>query len=156
MQYEELLTAFAQKIGLQGFPQPDAPAAVEIDGMPVAFVHRPESDRLVLLGTVGAPPPEAAGRFGALLLQANFLFEGTESCTLAQNPENETYVLQREFPLDSLDPDSLSAALESFANTLERWRKVLLDFRPVEESARELADDAPPALSFSRDGFLSV
>jgi len=158
MQYEELLKAFGDKLGIEGFPQEHGPAAVDIDGMPVAFVHKPETDRIVLLGTVGEPPPEAAGRFGALLLQANFLFEGTESCTLAQNPEGGLYVLQRELPLETLDADGLVPVVGRFANTLERWRKLLEDFRPVEESAKAAAagESAPPDPLLGGDGFLSV
>ncbi|MCR5413398.1 MAG: type III secretion system chaperone [Kiritimatiellae bacterium] len=156
MQYEELLKAFGESLGLGDFPQEHGPVAIDVDGMPIAFVHKPETDRIVLLGTVGEPPPEAAGRFGALLLQANFMFEASESCTLAQNPEGGTYVLQRELPLEFLDVGKLQSTLEGFANTLERWRRALLDFRPLEESAGTVSAGEPAPPRFGGDGFIAV
>ena len=55
-----------------------------------------------------------------------------------------------------LDADSLATELEKFANSLERWKKLLEDFRPgaAEEAAQGAGGDEP-APPFG-NGYLNV
>ena len=157
MAFDDLIKEFASKSGMAGLEAQDGAAAVDIDGMRVALLHDRDSDAVLILGEVGAPPPEAEGRFAALLLQANHLFRRTGGATFAQNPETRSYVLMRAMPLPTLDAETLSAALEAFVNTLERWRRLLADYRPSEENAAA----APPAAdwgvpAFGSSGFMPV
>jgi hypothetical protein len=156
MTYEQLTEALAAKLGIEGLVQEDGVCSIEIDGMIVSLVHVEDADSLVLHGIVGDPPPEAEGRFGAMLLQANNLFRDTLGATLSQDPGSKAYALQRQYPLAMLDADSLAAGLETFTNTLERWREVLADFRPVEAQASLAAESAETPGFFGNGGFISV
>ncbi len=157
MIYDELTKALFAKLGITPPVQEDGVCSIEIDGMIVSLVEADVDNALLLHGIVGDPPPAADDRFGALLLQANHLFQGTGGATLSQDPESREYALQRQLPLVLLDADSLVAELERFVNSLERWRHLLADFRPVEEEALKLAaDENLPPLAFEDDGFISV
>ena len=154
MAFDDLIAEFASKSGMDGLEAQDGAVAFDIDGMRVALLHDRDSDSVLILGEVGAPP-EAEGRFAALLLQANHLFRRTGGATFAQNPETRSYVLMRAMPLLTLDAATLSAALEAFANTLERWRRLLADYRPAEENVSPSAADLDlPA--FASSGFMPV
>lgn len=156
MAYEELTDALAAKLGIEGMIREDGVCSVEIDGMIVSLVHVGDADAMALHGIVGDPPPEAEGRFGAMLLQANHMFKGTGGATLSQDPESKEYALQRQFPLALLDADSLAAELEKFVDSLERWKGVLADFRPIEEKASAMEPGEVPLSAFGSSGFMSV
>ena len=152
------MAAFAEKLGIEGLVREDGVCAVEIDGMVVSIVHIEQADAIVLHGTVGDAPPEVEGRFAELLLRANHLFDGTEGATFSQDAVTKRYALQRLLPLAILDADSLATELERFANALERWKKLLEDFRPGAgdgETAAARADDGGPAPLFG-NGFMNV
>jgi hypothetical protein len=158
MTFEDLMAAFAEKLGIEGLVREDGVCAVEIDGMVVSIVHIEQADAIVLHGTVGDAPPEAEGRFAELLLRANHLFDGTEGATFSQDAVTKRYALQRLLPLAILDADSLATELERFANALERWKKLLEDFRPtvgdgVEAAPRAGGDGPAPHIG---NGIMNV
>ena len=158
MTFEDLMAAFAEKLGIEGLVREDGVCAVEIDGMVVSIVHIDQADAIVLHGTVGDAPPEAEGRFAELLLRANHLFDGTEGATFSQDAVTKRYALQRLLPLAILDADSLATELERFANALERWKKLLEDYRPAVgdgEAAAPRASGGGPAPLFG-NGFMNV
>ena len=156
MTYEELTTALAAELGIEGLVREDGICSVEIDGMIVSLVHVEEADALALHGLIGDPPPEAEDRFNAMLLKANHMFQGTGGATLSQDPQTREYALQRQFPLALMDAATLSTELEKFVNSLERWKGILADFRPIgEEASKEVSDEAPLS-AFGTGGFMSV
>jgi len=156
MEYDELIRAFAEKHGIGGMEVLDGAAALDIDGMRIAFLHDENAHSLVLLGDVGAPPPEGESRFGAILMQANYLFRGADGATFTQNPETKEYALMRSLPLTLLDASSLAEAVQAFANTLERWRRVLTDFRPPSGSPGDSPASVEEFMPFGASGFISV
>lgn len=156
MEYDELIRAFAEKHGISGMEILDGAAALDVDGMRIAFLHDETARSLVLLGEIGVPPPESDGRFNELLMQANFLFRGSDGATFTQNPETKEYALMRSLPLTLLDASSLADAVQAFANTLERWRRVLSDFRPAAESPGDAPASVGDVIPFGTSGFISV
>jgi len=156
MEYHELIESFATKHGMDGLEIIDGVAALDIDGMRIAFIDDESTRSIVLLGEIGAPPHGDGGRLGSLLMQANYLFRGTNGATFAQNPETGAYAIVRSLPLAPLDATALADALETFANTLERWRRVaaetLPDGRPTDAPRAPSGGDLP----FGAPGFLSV
>ena len=156
MDYKELIEAFAVTHGIDGLDVVDGTAALDIDGMRVAFLHDANARALVLLGEIGAPPPGTDGRFCALLMRANHLFRGSDGATFAQDPETQGYVLLRSLPLALLDAGTLADAVQAFANTLERWRRVLADFRPADEAANVPSEPGEETMPFGASGFISV
>ena len=150
MTFEDLVAAFADKLGIGGLNREDGVCAVEIDGMVVSIVHVGEADAVVLHGTVGDAPPEAEGRFAEMLLRANHMFDGTSGATFSQDAVTKRYALQRSLPL------ALATELEKFANSLERWKKLLEDFRPgAAEGGAQGAGGDEPAPPFG-NGYLNV
>ncbi len=158
MAYDDLIKAFALQSGMDGLEVQDGAVAFDIDGMRVALLHDRDADAVLVLGDVGSPPPEEERRFSALLLQSNHLFRRTGGATFAQNPETGTYVLMRSLPLPTLDAATLSSALEAFANTLERWRRILADYRPADDNRSNAADPAGDwsAPTLGSSGFMPV
>ena len=135
MEFKELLTAFAEKYGIEGLDGADDVAELDVDGVRVELLNDPHARSLFACAEIGHPPPDANGAFGAMMLQANFLLRATEGATLCQNPETQSYALVRPFPLALTDVASLAAGLESLVNQVENWRKALAGLR-IAESAR--------------------
>ena len=141
MDYKELMTAFAEKIGIEELPIADDATSLEIDDMQVEVIHDETADGVLLGGIIGEPPPDGQGLFNSMLLQANFLFQGTGGATLGQNPETKEYALMRSFSLKDLDAATFSEALGNFVNELERWRGLLADYQPVAEEIEKNATE---------------
>ena len=153
MDYKELISAFGEKHGIDGLASDEGTTSLDIDGMTVEIFHNEEDASIFLCSVVGEPPAEGQERFSALLLQANFLFKGTDGATLSQNPDTKEYALVRVLSLSLLDLDSFSSALEKFVNGIESWRKLLADFRPIVEDAASSPQEIP--LPFSNN-FIQV
>ena len=156
MELKEIADGLAAKFGIEGLAVEDGEAALEIDGMPV-LLSEGEGAAIVMTDFVGEPPAEAEGRFGEVMLQANFLFRGTEGATLAQNPETRAFAIVRALELPGLDPDAFSEAVERFVNQLERWKRLLADFRPamLQTAKQEEPGDPGIAMQFEQN-FLKV
>lgn len=151
MDYKELITSFGEKFGIEGLAGDEETNSLDIDGMTIEAFHKAEDATLFLCSVIGEPPAEGQERFCTLLLQANFLFRGTDGATLSQNPDTKEYALVRVLPLALLDLDSFSAELEKFVNGVESWKKMLAEFRPIMEKAEEsaqAAQDSPLLGSF--------
>ena len=121
MEYDELIGAFAEKHGIAGMEILDGAAALDVDGMRIAFLHDETTHSLVLLGDIGAPPPESDGRFNELLMQANFLFRGSDGATFTQNPETKEYALMRSLPLTLLDAILGIGCNKFICHTQDAW-----------------------------------
>ena len=153
MEFKELMTGFASKLGIVGLDVDEERTFLEIDGMKVEVFQDEKANTMMLCGIVGDGPAEETPRWNALLLQANFLFLETSGATLAQNPETKQYILERALPLESLDVPGLIVAMESFVNQLERWKAMLEDFCPFRgtaEKALQEMDAIPVGSGFIR------
>ena len=148
MEFKELVTAFGEKYGIEELSADDGAFSLDIDGMQIEVFHNEVEDTLFICGVIGEAPAEGMDRFGTLLLEANFLFQGTDGATLSRNPDTKEYALVRALPLALLDVDSFSSALEKFINGLESWIKLLTDFRPIEAEAEKSAQESVPLGSF--------
>ena len=155
MEFEEIVNGFAEKFGVDGLaPDENGTVRLEIDGMGVEILYDMAERTVFLCAEIGEPPPEGRERFAEVLLGANFLFQGTDGATLAQNPETKAYALVRPLNLAGLDVDVLSERLGSFVNGVERWRQTLTDFRDVAEAVPETeAEEVSP---LDGHGFLTV
>ena len=159
MEYKELLEAFAAKFGIAGLEITDDFTAIDVDGVLVGFVNDDNSRSLAVTVQIGNPPPDANGKFGEIMLKANWLFRATEGATLCQNPETDAFALEQNFTLAELDADSLSAAVERLVNEAERWHEIVLGFREAESTAKKQEDEAASMNSLSSPfsvGFMHV
>ena len=147
MEFKELIEGFAARHKVEGLVIEDDAVALDIDGIVVTIVSTGE--KLAISADIGDPPPEGMGVFANLLLEANL----QSDVVFAKHAESGGYVMLRRFSQLSLDVDSFDAALESFVNQAETWRRLLVDFRPIAKAAETDESKRP---TFSADGFMQV
>lgn len=148
MEFNELISGFAARHGVEGLAAEDGAAAVEVDGIAVLFAAA--GDALLATAEIGEPPPDGAAAFADLMLEANLESEAF----FAKSAATGRYVLARRLPLAGLDGDVFDDVLESFVNRAEAWRKLLAEYRPAAAAAAAAAEAEAPA--FGSDGFLQV
>ncbi len=155
MDIKELADGLAAKFNIDGLAVEDGEVALEIDGMPMLLAE----DRdvaIVMTGYVGDPPAEGGEAFANLMLEATMGFMDAKSLALARNPENGSYALVGRVAQEGLTVDAFSEALTEFVNTLETWRKMLENFRPMAAAAKAATDAQPDAQELALNGFMQV
>ncbi len=133
MEFTELIANFATRHGIADLTAEDGAAAIEVDG--IAILLAATGGELLATAEIGEPPPEGAGAFADLLLEANLESE----TVFAKTEDSGRYVLTRRLSLAQLDDYAFDTALEAFVNRAESWRKLLADYRPAAEAAAEAA-----------------
>ena len=155
MDIKELADGLAAKFNIDGLAVEDGEVALEIDGMPI-LLSEDRDVAIVMTGYVGDPPSEGGEAFANLMLEASMGFMDTKSLALARNPENGSYALVERVAQEGLTVDAFSEALAEFVNTLETWRKMLEDFRPMAATAKAASDAQPDAQELALNGFMQV
>ena len=144
MESFELIKKFGEKIGVNISSDDDNIYTFEVDEMIISFHILPELDSIVLTGDIGEPPPENLENLYKVMLEAQYLFNGTAGATISLNAENNRFSLCKALSCKIMDGDSLYEEAEHFVNTLEVWAKLVKDYRGVASKAEEVkADDAP-------------
>ena len=155
MSYEELIEKFAAKYGIDGLAAENGVAAMVIDDVKVELISDEDAGCAVIYAEIGYPPPDANGRFGAMMLKANHLFLGTNGGTLCQNPETDAYALMRPVPLAQLEgAEAMGAILEEVLAQAERWQQILGGLREAEETLDSQTQDERTA--FDPSAFMQV
>ena len=147
MDFQELISDFATRHGIENFAAEDNAAALDVDGIVVTLVG--VGDALSLSAEIGEPPSEGRAEFAELLLEASL----QSDAFFAKAPEKGAYILVRRLSLPTLDAASFDAAFEAFVNMSETWRKLLSDFRPVAKAAAEHVEEVS---NFGTHGFMQV
>ena len=147
MEFEKLISDFAERHGIANLVSEDNTAALDIDGIVITLVAA--GDVLSVSADIGEPPSEGRAEFAELMLEANLQSEAF----FAKAPEGGPYVLVRRLPLATLDAEAFDAALEALVNLSETWRRLLADFRPVAKAAAERTEELP---QFGANGFFQV
>lgn len=137
--YRDLLTALAEKIGLD----PAGLLATEevvIDGLPIGMRLEGEGTKaeVLLCSLLGVPAPERWSETTGAMLLANHLWSGTGGAILGMLPDNRMLTLSARQLLRDLDADALLALLAKTADTGLAWR----DFITQDQNLR-----APAALA---------
>jgi len=155
MELENLMSAFAEKLGIEGVEVKDGTCSLTIDDIPMEFTESPGGEAVIGAAVVGEPPPERLEGLYKTLLGANHLFGGTAGATISLDPDNGRIALCRALPLATLDGDKFYAEVERFVNTAETWAKVVSDYRgAAAEAPDEGAAEERPA--FGAGGFMQV
>ena len=154
MEPDELLPAFAARLGIEGLAVHDGACALEIDGMPVDIAQVPDGAALAVCAVLGKPPPEKEEIFLETLLEATIHFHSRDDMAFGLLSDTGDLVLQWRTPTAGLDLDTFCAQLETFINRADQWRRTLEDFRPAAEAAVLQEESASPSLGPS--GFLTV
>ena len=147
MDFEELISDFAERHNVANLAAENNAAALDVDGIVVTLVTT--GDALSVSAEIGEPPSEGRAEFAELMLEANL----QSAAFFAKEPESGTYVLVRRLRLPELDAESFDAALEELVNLSETWRRLLADFRPAAKAAAERSAEAP---QFGANGFVQV
>ena len=145
MEFNDLISDFAKRHGIENLVVEDNSAALDIDGIVTTIVSIGES--VIISSEIGEPPVDGAAAFADLLLEANM----ESPAFFAKSCDTGSYLLVRSFALASLDGDSFDSGLEDFINRAETWRKLLKDYRPVAKAASEQEAELS---SFSANGFM--
>ena len=154
MEPDELLPAFAARLGIEGLTVHDGACALEIDGMPVDIAQVPGDAALAVCAVLGKPPPEKEEIFLETLLEATIHFHSRDDMAFGLLSDTGDLVLQWRTPTAGLDLDTFCDQLETFINRADQWRRTLEDFRPAAEAAVLQEESASPTLGPS--GFLTV
>ena len=147
MEFQQLISDFAERHGVANLTAEDSATALDIDGIVVTLVA--VGDVLSISADIGEPPSDGRAEFDELMLEANL----QSDVFFAKEPEHGAYILVRRLALPVLEASAFDAALESFVNLAETWRRLLADFRPVAKAAAERGGEAP---HFGANGFVQV
>lgn len=158
MELNELMKAFGDKVGIAGLePTDEGVYLLSFDDMSVGFKEDIATKSLIIASSFAAKPGEGSDRLAEILLGANHLFVATDGNTIAFDPNEKNYVLQRREPLAMLDIESFMGIAESFVNSLEQYKKLVEEFRPaLEEVEKCIAKEAEEITSFHSNGFMQV
>ena len=151
MEFNELLSSFADQYAVEGLDVEDGVAVLSVDGTEITFREDGAGDALVLTAEIGEMPPDSQGVFAGLALRSNFASLGETALSL--DAETDDLFATTSLPLALADPDALSRAVEALVDTAEEWRRNATAFLDVDEEAalaEEDDEDANP-LSGSSD-----
>lgn len=147
MTFGGLIGSLGERLGVE-IEDAGGAAAVEIDG--AAGILQDAGELLLLRAEVGDLPEEGGEALLASAMRANFLYQGTGGSTLALDPDTGRLVIQKYNWLERLDPETVFAMLERFADTTDAWRRILADFRP------DAVQTEPPASSLGAESMMQV
>ena len=157
MELNELIPAFAAKLGIVGLEVKDGSCSLEIDDIPMEIVEIPDAKALVLAAIIGPPPLEKTEAFLELLLEANAESLGMQAMAFGKLPDSSNLILQWRVQTQNLELEAFCKELEAFINKVEQWRQMLEDFRPAAEEAVIQEEEAPiPIMGLGNSGFISV
>ena len=122
MELNELMSSFAEKLGIEGIEVKDGVCALEIDGIPLQIAETAVGGALLATAVVGLPPPEKTEAFLDLLLEANTETFGPQDRALGKIRDTGDVVLQWRIPTRDVELDGFCAELEAFVNQVEQWR----------------------------------
>ena len=86
MELKELMTAFAETLGIEGIEVKDGICSMTIDDIPMEFTESPDGLAVVGAAVVGEPPPDKREAFYEMLLQANTQLYGSATRKRPSSP----------------------------------------------------------------------
>lgn len=121
-----LLQDFGNSIGIADLQvDEDARCNLMFDDIAVSFELSKNERSVYIYSYLADAPDTDAGYFYAGLLDANYLFKGTDGATLGVEADSRRIVLIREEKLAPLQLAEFEAILEEFVNLAETWKQTL-------------------------------
>ena len=155
MELNELMSAFAEKLGIEGIAVENGTCSLTIDDIPMDFTESPGGEAVIGAAVVGEPPPEKREAFYEMLLEANTQLYGTKGIALGKSPDTGEIMLIGGLPFKGLELQEFCKDLDEFVSKAEEWREALENFRPAAEEAA-VRDEEAPAMGLPASGFISV
>ena len=135
MELKELMTTFAEKLGIEGIEVKDGICSMTIDDIPMEFTESPDGLAVVGVAVIGEPPPEKREAFYEMLLEANTQVYGTQGIALSKLPDTGEIALIGGLPFKDLEIKEFCKCLDEFVSKAEEWRETVENFRPAAEEA---------------------
>ena len=153
MELKELMTAFAETLGIEGIEVKEGICSMTIDDIPMEFTESPGGEAVVGVAVIGEPPPEKREAFYEVLLQANTQLYGTQGIALGKS-----IILIGGLPFKGLEIKEFCKGLDEFVSKAEEWRETVENFRPAAEEAAIRDEEAAQFRRFGGNapGFMSV
>ena len=155
MELKELMTAFAETLGIEGIEVKEGICSMTIDDIPMDFTESPGGEAVVGAAVIGEPPPEKREAFYEMLLQANTQLYGTQGIALGKSPDTGEIILIGGLPFKGLELQEFCKDLDEFVSKAEEWRETVENFRPAAEEAAIMEKDAS-FFGQTNSGFISV
>lgn len=125
MEFEKLMSAFAEDVGLASFtPDEDGLYGCEIDDFEVYFCAT-EDGRLVMWSDLCDPVSNGRERLYQILLESAFLGSATAGGSFAFNPESGKIAFQRFDELELMTQERFRGKLDGFVSLLGEWRRII-------------------------------
>lgn len=158
MELKELMSAFAEKLGIDGIAVKDGICSMTIDDIPMEFTESPDGLAVVGVAVIGEPPPDKREAFYEMLLQVNTQLYGRQGIALGKAPETGEIILIGGLPFKGLEMEEFCKDLDEFVNKAEEWRETVENFRPAAEEAAVRDEEAAQFMKFGGNGpgFMSV
>ena len=158
MELNELMSAFAEKLGIEGIAVENGTCSLTIDDIPMEFTESPDGLAVVGVAVIGEPPPEKREAFYEMLLEANTQLYGTKGIALGKSPDTGEIMLIGGPPFKGLELQEFCKDLDEFVSKAEEWREALENFRPAAEEAavRDEEDAQFRKFGMNGPGFISV
>ena len=158
MELNELMSAFAEKLGIEGIAVENGTCSLTIDDIPMEFTESPGGEAVIGVAVIGEPPPEKREAFYEMLLEANTQLYGTQGIALSRLPDTGEIGLIGGLPFKGLELKEFCKSLDEFINKAEEWRETVENFRPAAEEAAVRDEEAAQFIKFGGNGpgFMSV
>ena len=158
MELNELMSAFAEKLGIEGIEVKDGICSLTIDDIPMEFTESPGGEAVIGVAVIGEPPPDKREAFYEMLLEANTQLYGTKGIALGKSPDTGEIMLIGGLPFKGLELQEFCKDLDEFVSKAEEWREALENFRPAAEEAavRDEEDAQFRKFGMNGPGFMSV
>ena len=158
MELNELMSAFAEKLGIEGIAVENGTCSLTIDDIPMEFTESPDGLAVVGVAVIGEPPPEKREAFDEMLLEANTQLYGTKGIALGKSPDTGEIMLIGGLPFKGLELQEFCKDLDEFVSKAEEWRETVENFRPAAEEAavRDEEDAQFRRFGMNGPGFMSV
>ena len=158
MELVELMTAFAETLGIEGIEVKDGICSMTIDDIPMEFTESPDGLAVVGAAVIGEPPTEKREAFYEMLLNANTQLYGTQGIALGISPGTGEIILIGGLPFKGLEMEEFCKDLDEFVSKAEEWRDTVENFRPAAEEAAVRDQEAAQFTRFGANGpgFISV
>ena len=158
MELKELMSAFAETLGIEGIEVKDGVCSMTIDDIPMEFMESPGGEAVIGAAAIGEPPPDKREAFYEMLLKTNTQLYGTQGIALGKSPDTGEIILIGGLPFKGLEIKEFCKDLDEFVSKAEEWRETVEDFRSAAEEAATRDEEAAQFTKFGGNGpgFMSV
>ena len=158
MELNELMSAFAETLGIEGIEVKEGICSMTIDDIPMEFTESPGGEAVIGVAVIGEPPPEKREEFYEMLLEANTRLYGAQGIALSKLPDTGEIGLIGGLPFKDLEVKDFCKSLDEFVSKAEEWREMVENFRPAAEEAAVRDEEAAQFSRFGGNGpgFISV